>query len=90
MTGNRSPYASRHIGLFPNPSATPTYLYHEAPSPELAIELDDGWRLHVHMTVQGAAYLRKLAATLAVAATVAEEAAAQPGVPAIAVRGGAQ
>jgi len=78
MGGDRSPYASRHVGLFPDDSFTPTYLYHETPRPELAIELDAGWRLHIRIDQAGAAYLRKLAVILTVAANVAEESAALP------------
>lgn len=90
MAGNSSPYAARHVGLFPDTSFVPTYLYHDIPHPELAIELDDGWRMHVHLHASGAAYLRKLATTLLTAADVAEEIAALPAVPAITARAGAR
>lgn len=88
MAGNCPQYAAGHIGLFPDLFFAPTYLYHSLPRPELAIELDDGWRLHVQLDAAGASYLRKLAATLAVAADVAEQAAALPKAPALSVRGG--
>jgi hypothetical protein len=78
MRGNCRPYATGHFGLFPNLQFAPTYLYHEVPAPELAIELDTGWRMHIRMDQAGADYLRKLAAIINVAANVAEESAAQP------------
>lgn len=90
MTGNSTPYHLGHIGLFPDTLFTPTYLYHQVPAPELAIEVDANVRLHVQLNANGAAYLRKLAVMLAVAANVAEESVARPGAPAIAVRGGAR
>lgn len=94
MGCNPSPYAAGHVGLFPDSSFTPTYLYHEVPAPELAIELDDGWRVHIRMDQAGATYLRKLAVIMSVAANVAEEASAlpptAPSLPTVSIRAGAR
>lgn len=89
MGRNSSPYVSGHFGLFPNVEFAPKYAFHALPAPELAIELDAGWRMHIRMDQAGATYLRRLAVILNVAANVAEEAATGlPTVPTVSLVGG--
>lgn len=73
------PRSSRvgHIGFWPMTDQSPSYVIYETGPSEVTLRLASGWSIHLPLTVDGGAYLRRLAAVVSSCAEAVEATAHQ-------------
>lgn len=67
-----------HVGFWPMTDQCPSYMIYDTSLSEVTVRLASGWSIHLPLTADGGAYLRRLASVISCCADAVEEAARRP------------